>query len=143
MGSEMWIRDSGDTALEGDERIELRPACAAVLDHCAHGGVGFGGGLAQTLQDGAYPVLHLAGKGENDLGVAVDAGPCGAGLLDGAGGGAPRRGRPDLHRARQPQEGVWTGKGMLIWGGVGANGVKLQDTWSYTPGKTMFLYQKQ
>ena len=39
------------------------------------------------MQDGAHPVLHLAGEGENDLGVAVDAGLCGAALLDGAGDG--------------------------------------------------------
>ena len=30
---------------------------------------------------------------------------------------------------------------MIVWGGFG-NGVHFNDTWSYTPGKTMYLYQK-
>jgi hypothetical protein len=29
---------------------------------------------------------------------------------------------------------------MIVWGGNG--GSYLNDTWSYTPGKVMFLYQR-
>jgi hypothetical protein len=39
--------------------------------------------------------------------------------------------------ARQEHTAVWTGSEMLVWGGD-----YLTDTWSYTPGKTMSLYQK-
>ena len=42
---------------------------------------------------------------------------------------------------RADHTGVWTGNEMIIWGGLGQSG-DLNDTWSYTPGKTMFLYLK-
>jgi N-acetylneuraminic acid mutarotase len=37
---------------------------------------------------------------------------------------------------------VWTGREMLLWGGFTGSSF-LNDTWSYTPGKLMFLYQKR
>ena len=37
---------------------------------------------------------------------------------------------------------VWTGSEMIIWGGDNGGGNYFNDTWSYTPGKVMFLYQK-
>jgi N-acetylneuraminic acid mutarotase len=42
--------------------------------------------------------------------------------------------------ARSAQSAVWTGSEMLIWGGY--NNGNFNDTWSYTPGKVMYLYQK-
>lgn len=42
--------------------------------------------------------------------------------------------------ARQSHTAVWTGSEMLVWGGYA--GDFFTDTWSYTPGKAMFLYQK-
>ena len=33
---------------------------------------------------------------------------------------------------------VWTGTEMIVWGGT--NGSYLSDTFSYTPGRVMFLY---
>jgi N-acetylneuraminic acid mutarotase len=41
----------------------------------------------------------------------------------------------DLHTA------VWTGSEMIIWGGQNA-GIALNDTFSCTPGRVMFLYQR-
>lgn len=39
------------------------------------------------------------------------------------------------------QTAVWTGNEMIVWGGL--DGVTpLGDTWTYTPPKVMFLYQK-
>jgi hypothetical protein len=43
--------------------------------------------------------------------------------------------------ARELHTAVWTGSGMIVWGGDKSPGF-LNDTWSYTPGKVMFLYQK-
>ncbi|MCX6879578.1 MAG: hypothetical protein NTW21_38105 [Verrucomicrobia bacterium] len=43
--------------------------------------------------------------------------------------------------ARYGHTAVWTSTEMLVWGGQGDAGC-LDDTWSYTPGKVMFLYQK-
>jgi hypothetical protein len=43
--------------------------------------------------------------------------------------------------ARQSHVAVWTGSEMLVWGGYA--GDYFTDTWSYTPGKAMFVYQKQ
>ena len=39
---------------------------------------------------------------------------------------------------------VWTGREMIVWGGSGGLGgiTYFNDTWSYTPGKVMFLYQR-
>jgi hypothetical protein len=41
---------------------------------------------------------------------------------------------------------VWSGTEMVIFGGGPAGGTDgtsyLSDTWTYTPGNTMFLYQK-
>ena len=34
---------------------------------------------------------------------------------------------------------VWTGKEMIVWGGLGANG-RFNDTFSYTPTRTLYLY---
>jgi hypothetical protein len=47
-------------------------------------------------------------------------------------GGAP--GQRSGHTA------VWTGKEMIIWGGAYIS--YFNDTWFYTPGKVMFLFQK-
>lgn len=55
--------------------------------------------------------------------------------------GAPSR--------RQGHTAVWTGTQMLIWGGIGIEGFGEvfsrfnNSTWSYTPRKVMYLYQKQ
>jgi hypothetical protein len=51
--------------------------------------------------------------------------------------GAPPSGRFN-HTA------VWTGSEMIVWGGYNGSGSPYywNDTWSYTPGKTMVLYQK-
>ena len=42
--------------------------------------------------------------------------------------------------ARYKHTAVWTGSEMIVWGGFG--GSNFNDTWSYTPGKVMLLYQK-
>ena len=43
--------------------------------------------------------------------------------------------------ARDFHTAVWTGSEMIVWGGsVGAS--DLNDTWFYTPGGVMFLYQR-
>ena len=31
---------------------------------------------------------------------------------------------------------------MIVFGGLGNTGLNLNDTWSFTPGKTMVLYQR-
>jgi hypothetical protein len=36
---------------------------------------------------------------------------------------------------------VWTGSEMIVWGGRTFSSY-LNDIWSYTPGKVMFLYQR-
>jgi len=41
---------------------------------------------------------------------------------------------------RSSQSAVWTGSEMLVWGGFTFSA--FNDTWSYDPGKVMFLYQK-
>jgi N-acetylneuraminic acid mutarotase len=47
-------------------------------------------------------------------------------------------GTPD---ARSLHTAVWTGSEMIVWGGIGLIG-NSNDTWSYTPGKLMYLYQR-
>jgi hypothetical protein len=42
---------------------------------------------------------------------------------------------------RRQHTAVWTGNDMLIWGGLW-DSAAYNDTWSYTPPKTLFLYQK-
>jgi N-acetylneuraminic acid mutarotase len=42
--------------------------------------------------------------------------------------------------ARALHTAVWTGTVMIVWGGAGSS--YLNDTWSYTPGKVMYLYQR-
>jgi hypothetical protein len=42
--------------------------------------------------------------------------------------------------ARANHTAVWTGSEMIVWGGSGSS--YFNDTWSYTPGKVMFLYQR-
>jgi hypothetical protein len=42
--------------------------------------------------------------------------------------------------ARNLHTAVWTGNEMIIWGGF--SGPLLNDTWSYTPGRVMYLYQR-
>lgn len=44
--------------------------------------------------------------------------------------------------ARRDQVAVWTGKEVLISTGSSGLDTFYNDTWSWTPGKTMFLYQK-
>ena len=40
--------------------------------------------------------------------------------------------------ARERASAVWTGTQMLLWGGVGA--AAFNDTFGYTPGRTLYLY---
>jgi len=47
--------------------------------------------------------------------------------------GAPAR--------REGHTAVWTGSEMIVWGGVSGS-TYFNDTFSYAPGKVMFLYQK-
>lgn len=42
---------------------------------------------------------------------------------------------------RYDHKAVWTGGEMILFGGYN-NVSAFQDTWSYTPGKTMILYQR-
>jgi len=43
---------------------------------------------------------------------------------------------------RRDHTAVWTGSEMIVWGGYTTSGVGyLNDIWSYTPGKTLILYQ--
>lgn len=44
--------------------------------------------------------------------------------------------------ARQDHVAVWTGKEVLISSGSGGLDMFYNETWSWTPGKVMFLYQK-
>jgi hypothetical protein len=38
---------------------------------------------------------------------------------------------------------VWTGTRMIVYGGsIDTGGVSFGDTWTYTPGRNMFLYQR-
>jgi N-acetylneuraminic acid mutarotase len=37
---------------------------------------------------------------------------------------------------------VWTGSEMFVWGGYGNDGSYFNDTFSYTPGRALFLYQR-
>jgi N-acetylneuraminic acid mutarotase len=41
---------------------------------------------------------------------------------------------------RRLHAAVWTGSEMIVVGGY--DGTFLNDTWSYTPGRTMYLYQR-
>ena len=43
--------------------------------------------------------------------------------------------------ARYSHTAVWTGSEMIVWGGYNGSSY-LNDTWSYTPSQTMYLYQK-
>ncbi len=44
---------------------------------------------------------------------------------------------------RRMHTAVWTGSDMIIWGGTTPGGTTyLNDMWSYSPSKVMFLYQK-
>jgi hypothetical protein len=42
--------------------------------------------------------------------------------------------------ARERHTAVWTDAGMIVWGGY--DGSYFNDTWLYSPGKAVFLYQK-
>jgi N-acetylneuraminic acid mutarotase len=44
--------------------------------------------------------------------------------------------------SRQAHTAVWTGGEMIIFGGVNGIGRYLNDTWSWTPGRKLALYQK-
>jgi hypothetical protein len=44
--------------------------------------------------------------------------------------------------ARSGHTAVWTGSEMLVWGGFGGSRGSLNDTWSYTPSKVLYLYQR-
>jgi hypothetical protein len=37
---------------------------------------------------------------------------------------------------------VWTGSEMIVWGGNNNSGTYYNDTFSYTPGRVMYLYQR-
>jgi hypothetical protein len=41
---------------------------------------------------------------------------------------------------RSGHTAVWTGGAMMIWGGIDSG--YFNDTWSFTPGRVMFLYEK-
>ena len=44
---------------------------------------------------------------------------------------------------REYHTAVWTGSEMIVWGGdYGSYGKSFNETWSYTPGKVMYLYQR-
>jgi len=42
--------------------------------------------------------------------------------------------------ARGDHTAVWTGSEMIVWGGD--NGSLLNDTFSYTPARVLYLYQR-
>jgi N-acetylneuraminic acid mutarotase len=42
---------------------------------------------------------------------------------------------------RAAASGVWTGEGLLLFGGY--NGRHLNDTWFYSPSRTLYAYVKQ
>jgi hypothetical protein len=47
--------------------------------------------------------------------------------------------------ARRLHTAVWTGAEMILFGGANGTGdgsVSFGDTWSYTPGRNMILYQR-
>jgi N-acetylneuraminic acid mutarotase len=44
---------------------------------------------------------------------------------------------------REAHTAVWTGNQMIIWGGIGLNNARFNDTYSYTPDRVLYLYQKQ
>jgi hypothetical protein len=44
--------------------------------------------------------------------------------------------------ARFSHTAVWTGSEMIVFGGSGINGT-LNDAYSYTPTRVLYLYQKQ
>ena len=49
----------------------------------------------------------------------------------------------DHHRRARRARGhtaVWTGSEMIVWGG--SSGTYLNDTYSYTPERTLYLYQR-
>jgi hypothetical protein len=48
----------------------------------------------------------------------------------------------DAPRAREAHGAVWTGSDMIIWGGYGGTLPYFNDTFSYTPGRSLFLYQR-
>ena len=49
-------------------------------------------------------------------------------------------GAPD---GRSDHTAVWTGSEMIVWGGYPYwISAVLNDTWSYTPGRTLYLYLK-
>jgi N-acetylneuraminic acid mutarotase len=43
--------------------------------------------------------------------------------------------------ARYQHTAVWTGSEMIVWGGYNGS-IYLNDTFSYTPGRVMVLYQR-
>jgi N-acetylneuraminic acid mutarotase len=43
--------------------------------------------------------------------------------------------------AREGHTAVWTGSEMIVWGGFRFGGY-LNDTFSYTPSRTLYLYQR-
>ena len=42
--------------------------------------------------------------------------------------------------ARSRHTGVWTGASLLVWGGAGTG--YYNETFSYTPGRVLHLYQR-
>jgi N-acetylneuraminic acid mutarotase len=42
---------------------------------------------------------------------------------------------------RTKHTAIWDGSEVLVWGGYDGSSF-LNDTWSYTPAKVMFLYQR-
>jgi N-acetylneuraminic acid mutarotase len=44
--------------------------------------------------------------------------------------------------ARSLHTAVWTDSEMIVWGGVDASLSYLNDTFSYTPGRVLYLYQR-
>ena len=42
---------------------------------------------------------------------------------------------------RSGHTAVWTGSEMIIWGGSNSSGL-LNETWSYAPPRTMYLYRR-
>jgi N-acetylneuraminic acid mutarotase len=50
---------------------------------------------------------------------------------------------PNTPAARRGQTVVWTGIEMIVWGGFNYNGnFYFNDTFSYTPGRVLYLYQR-
>ena len=44
--------------------------------------------------------------------------------------------------ARNGHTAVWTGGEMIVWGGFGNGSTYFGDTFSYTPSRVLFLYQR-